>query len=332
MACIEGQCQKHCDPPRTLCTNPASIHPDYCADLSADPKNCGTCLTVCESEVCEAGTCTATTPATRDARPSTTSAQDAVDGESERPNRTRRDRTGQDTTAASGATSPDAGRTIQAAGSSAPESVLAWPFDAKAGQWTIVHGYRAEDEEPNTAATPAANRRDFTRLALEFAVCPEEDVDVADGTCDLGAAEDDPTWDQEATQGSAIVSPVDGTIAWTDGEAPCLTVGIDIADHPGYRLALFNVEGELERGQRVTRGKRIGKVPRRGCERGDRLRMALYQPQEGRSDDPVADREGVAFEDEWAIAGCEYPDKRTAEQYQGELVPCKPEDEVSASS
>ena len=66
-----------------------------------------------------------------------------------------------------------------------------------------------------------------------------------------------------------------------------------LAGHAGYRLALYNVEGDLQRGQRVKQGKRIGKVPTRGCERGDRLRMALYQPQKGPSDDPVAVREGV---------------------------------------
>jgi hypothetical protein len=338
MACIEGQCQKYCDPPRTLCTNPASIHPDYCAELSADPKNCGTCGTICESEVCEAGQCTATTPATSGATPPTTSAQDATTGGSERSTRTRRDRTGQGTTSASGATSPDTGSTtpqrrIQPAGSSAPESVLAWPFDAKAGQWTIVHGYRAEDEDTTSAATPATDRGEFTRVALAFAVCPAAEVAVADGICELGAVGSDPNWDREATQGSTVVAPVDGTVAWTDGEASCLTVAIDIAGHAGYRLALFNVEGNLERGQRLTRGKRIGKVARRGCERGDRLRMALYQPQAGTNDDPVVVREGVPFDGEWAIAGCEYPDdKRTAEQYRGQLVPCKPEDEVSASS
>ena len=306
MACIAGQCQKHCDSPQTLCTNPASIHPDYCADLSSDAQNCGTCTTACAvGEVCEAGTCTATT-----------SAQDAASGATNRDN-----------------DSAAGGRTIQGAGANDPASVLVWPFDAKAGQWTIVHGYRAEDEDPNPAATPRPESPDFARLALEFAVCPAEDVDAAAGVCDLGAAGSDPNWDREATQGSTIVSPIDGTVAWTDGDASCQAVGIDITGHAGYRLALYNVEGKLKRGQRVTRGKRIGKVPTRGCERGDRLRMALYQPQQGASDDPVAAREGVPFSGEWAIAGCEYPDdKRTIEQYRGKLVPCKPEDEVSANS
>jgi len=341
MVCIEGQCQHYCETGLSVCTAPPAAI--FCTDLSSDPKNCGTCGTVCESEVCEAGACAATTTRaiTDESTPTTTpppdeeaNAQDAVNGASERTRKTPRDRTQQGTTAASGATNPDAGSTaperrIQHPGSSAAASVLAWPFDAKAGQWTIIHGYRAEDEDTNMAATPAANRGDFTRLALEFAVCPEADVDVADGTCDLGAVGGDPNWDREATQGSTVVSPVDGTVAWTEGEASCLTMAIDIAGHPGYRLALYNVEGELERSQRVTRGKRIGKVARRGCERGDRLRMALYRPQPGTSDDSVAEREGVPFNGEWAIAGCNYPDdRRTVEQYRGELVPCPAADEA----
>jgi hypothetical protein len=160
---------------------------------------------------------------------------------------------------------------------------------------------------------------------LTFAVCPTADVDVEEGTCALGAVGGAPSRNREATQGSTILSPVDGTVAWTEGEASCLAVGIDIAGRAGYRLAMSNVEGKLERGQRVTRGKRIGKVARRGCEQGDRLHMALYQPQPGTSDDPVAEREGVPFTAAWAIDGCDYPDdKHTIEQYRGELVPCTP--------
>jgi hypothetical protein len=353
MACIEGQCQYDCEAGLSVCTAPPAAI--FCTDLSSDPQNCGTCGTVCESEVCEAGTCTAPTTRaiTDDGTPTTTSprdeeatAQDAVDGESERTGRTRRDRTEQGTTPASGATSPDAGTTapqrrIQSAGSSAPDSVLTWPFDPEAGQWTIVHGYRAEDEATTTVATPPADRGDFTRLALEFAVCPQEDVDAVEGTCDLGpasrrsgAATDDPGWDAEATQGAPVLSPVDGTVAWTaEANAACQSVGIDIKGHRGYRVALFNVEGTPERGQSVTRGKRIGKVAKGGCEEGDALSMVLYQPQEGASDDPVAGRQGVPFNGEWAIANCDYPDdRRTVNQYRGELVPCPPEDTTSPSS
>jgi len=338
LICIAGECQPCAEGIR--CGN-------TCYDLQSDPNHCGVCYVACAAgEVCEAGTCTATTtPATRNATPSTTSAQDdvanaqeAATGGNERTKKTPRDRTGQGTAPSSGATSPTtkssaAKRKIRPAGSSAPESVLAWPFDAKAGQWTIVHGYRAADEDTTRVATPVTDRRDFTRLALEFAVCPAADVNAAAGTCDLGAAGSDSSWDREATQGSTVVSPVDGTVAWTDGEAPCLAVGIDITGHAGYRLALYNVEGDLERGQPVTRGKRIGMVPTRGCERGDRLRMALYRSEAGTSDDPIAERKGVPFTGDWAIAGCAYPDdKRTAEQYRGEFVPCNPEDEVPASS
>ena len=65
-----------------------------------------------------------------------------------------------------------------------PEPVLAWPFDPEAGQWTIVNGYRGEGEH----AAPAANRRNSALFAFDFAVCRAEDVDEADGTCELGPA------------------------------------------------------------------------------------------------------------------------------------------------
>jgi hypothetical protein len=219
--------------------------------------------------------------------------------------------------------------------------VLGWPFDPEAGQWTIVHGYRAEDEGTNTVATPPAGGRDFARFALAFAVCRPEDVDEVERTCDLGpssgrsdAGADVPGWDIRATEGANVMSPVDGTVAWTEeANATCLSIGIDIKGHPGYRLALFNVEGHPERGQAVKRGKRIGKVAKEGCEEGDALSMVLYRPQAGASDDPEEGRDGVPFADEWAIDGCEYPDdRRTANQYRGELVPCKPEDQVSGGA
>jgi hypothetical protein len=219
--------------------------------------------------------------------------------------------------------------------------VLAWPFDPEAGQWTIVTGYRAEDQGGNEDATPAAGDQDYRRFTLAFAVCRPEAVDAADGTCALGPAaasdaaeSDEPGWDTKATQGANVLSPVDGTVAWTaEASAACQSVGIDIKGHPGYRLALFNVEGHPERGQAVKQGKRIGKVAKGECAGGDLLAMVLYQPQAGAADDPEEDREGVPFTGDWVIAGCDYPDdKRTVNQYRGVLVPCNPEDEVPASS
>jgi hypothetical protein len=219
--------------------------------------------------------------------------------------------------------------------------VLAWPFDPEAGQWTIVNGYRGEGEGTNTAATPPADGPDYARFALDFAVCRPEDVDVADGTCQLGPASgssdadaDEPGWDAQATRGANVLSPVDGTVAWTaETNAPCQSVGIDIKGQPGYRLALFNVEGYPERGQAVKQGKRIGKVAKGECEGGDVLSMVLYQPQTGATDDPEEGREGVPFSGDWAIDGCDYPDdKKTANQYRGELVPCPTEDNATPTS
>jgi hypothetical protein len=214
--------------------------------------------------------------------------------------------------------------------------VITWPFDPAAGQWTIVNGYRGEGEH----AAPTRGSQNDALFAFDFGVCRAENVDVADGTCELGPAAEsstdaaEPGWDTAATQGADILSPVDGTVVWTEeANALCPTVGIAITGHPGYRVALFNVEGRPEVGEPVTRGKKIGKVAKEGCAEGDRLHMALYQPQAGAADDPEAGRKGVPFAGDWAIAGCDFPDdKKTANQYRGVLVPCIPKDGGSAGS
>jgi hypothetical protein len=326
-----------------------------CTDLATDPNHCGACGTACESGVCTSGVCAepATTPATP-AAPSPTTTPATDEAASEQPAATGADRPRRDRSArnrgtgsapadgAPAAAKPAKAKKVKpATGADGPEPVLAWPFEPEAGQWTIVNGYRAEDGGTTTVATPAAGDQDYRRLALAFAVCRAEDVDAADGTCALGPATGsggadagEPGWDTAATRGANVLSPVDGTVAWTaEASAACQSVGIEIKGHPGHRLALFNVEGYPEPGQAVKQGKRIGKVAKGDCEGGDVLSMVLYQPQAGAADDPEEGRQGVPFTGDWVIAGCDYPDdKRTVNQYRGVLVPCKPEDEVPASS
>ena len=139
-------------------------------------------------------------------------------------------------------------------------------------------------------------------------------------------------WDEDATEGATVLSPVDGMIAWVDeSEPPCLGFGIDIGDSPGYRLALFHVEGYPTSGP-VRRGEPIGTVAAGGCGPGNRIEMVLYEV----GDDPadaVAERTGIPFAGEWEIAGCAYPDnKRTINQYRGELVPCVIVDAATAEA
>jgi hypothetical protein len=206
--------------------------------------------------------------------------------------------------------------------------VITWPIDPAAGQWTIVNGYRGEGQH----AAPTSGSQNDALFAFDLGVCRAENVDSADGTCELGPAAEsstdaaEPGWDTAATQGGDILSPVDGTVVWTEeANALCPTVGIAITGHPGYRVALFNVEGRPEVGESVTRGKKIGKVAKEGCAEGDRLHMALYQPQAGAAGDPEAGRKAVPFTGDWTIAGCDFPDdKKTANQYRGVLVPCTP--------
>jgi murein DD-endopeptidase MepM/ murein hydrolase activator NlpD len=220
------------------------------------------------------------------------------------------------------------GSSTQAAATKATEAVIIWPFDPAAGLWTIVNGYRGEGEH----AAPTSGSQNDALFAFDFGVCRAENVDVAAGTCELGPAAEsstdaaEPGWDTAATRGVDILSPVDGTVAWTEeANALCPTVGIEIKGHSGYRVALFNVEGRPDVGESVKQGKKIGKVAKEGCAEGDRLHMALYQPQAGAADDPEAGRTGVPFTGDWTIAGCDFPDDtKTANQYRGVLVPCTP--------
>jgi murein DD-endopeptidase MepM/ murein hydrolase activator NlpD len=348
--CRSGVCvQTACDAGLTNCAGGLE-----CTDLATDPNNCGTCGTVCESGVCTSGVCSepTTTPATPAApSPTTTPPTDEAaneqqaastgsGGPSDQPRRDRSSRTraaGSESSSAD--TAPPSAKQAKVKpakvkpATEAPESVLAWPFDPEAGQWTIVNGYRGEEEH----APPTGSRRNASLFALDFAVCRPEDVDAENGTCDLGPSSGsggadgaDHDWDTEATQGATVLAPVDGTVAWTEeANATCRSVGLDIKGHPGYRLTLFNVEELPDQGQPVKRGKRIGKVAKGGCEGGDHLHMALYKPQAGADDDPVAGREGVPFSGDWVIDGCDYPDdKKTANQYRGVLVPCSPEDDA----
>jgi len=202
------------------------------------------------------------------------------------------------------------------------EAVLGWPFDPREGQWAIVNGYRgtgqhaaATDGKPNPA-----------RFALDFARCGDDSIDVGRGIC--ANASDELGWDRVATRGATVLSPIDGTIAYVGELTPtCPYVAIAVPDRPGYEVVLVNVAGAPTDGE-VVRGDPIGTVAAGTCGEagdGDYLLMAVYARFDGDEPDPNAAAEGVPFADDWEIDGCAYPDnKRTANQYLGELVPCQP--------
>ncbi len=237
------------------------------------------------------------------------------------------------------ATQPPARATVQVAArqpapTAEPTSTLGWPFDPDEGPWTIVNGYRGDDDH----GLRADGSRNYALFALDFALCRPDDVKAARGRCALtpvAEADDEEgtetSWDRRATRGADVLSPVDGRIAWVDDSTPsCLSFGLVIDGHPGYRLALFHVEDFPEPGTRVQQGEPLGTVAAKGCGPGDYVHMVLYElDPEDKADDPVGDRVGVPFAGDWAIAGCAYPDdRRTRNQYRGRLVPCPGEDDA----
>jgi hypothetical protein len=311
--CLAGVCAIVCEPGYGECGG-------RCIDVSADPANCGACGNVCARNAgCHGGDCVCDAEFTY--CPGTAACFD-LDRDPANCGGCGQ-RCSEDETCREGAC---VGSDI-----STPTPIVAtistigWPFDLdEAGDWTIVNGYRGEGSH----AVRSDGSANYFLYALDFARCAPDRVDAAAGVCRLAPGgllaegTDRAGWDETATEGATVLSPVDGAIAWVDeSDPPCLGVGIAIDDAPGYRLALFHVAGYPTSGS-VRRGEPIGSVAAGGCGPGNRIEMVLYEVGEDPAD-PVAARTGIPFAGEWEIAGCAYPDnKRTINQYRGELVPC----------
>lgn len=315
-ACDGGECVVP-----DKCRNGLTGCDGTCVDLDADPNNCGDCGFVCARNAdCTRGECVcqegsdycadvgACFDLSSDAENCGACGVVCNEGDGCR-----------DGTCEAPAAEPTAARTP-----TAPK--LAWPFDPEEQGWAIVNGYRGADDH---APRPDGSAN-YALFALDLAKCRGDAVDDAAGTCDLGPDGDD--WDREGTRGASVLSPVDGTVAWIDeSDPPCLGFAIDIDDAPGYRLALFHVEGYPERG-RVKRGEPIGRVAEGGCTPGDYLHLVLYKTtaQEDEDDRPD-DRRAIPFAGDWAIGTCTYrDDKKTTHQHRGRLVPCRPDDAEAA--
>jgi murein DD-endopeptidase MepM/ murein hydrolase activator NlpD len=123
------------------------------------------------------------------------------------------------------------------------------------------------------------------------------------------------------TTGATVLSPVSGTIRWT--QLACAGLSIEIDGAPGYYVALFHLDGYPPSGRHVNQGSHIGTVSDTACiGSGDHIHMVLYhQPQP--TDNTPNTREAVPFSDPWDISGCNYPDDgETYQQHLGNLVPC----------
>ncbi|MDQ2655164.1 MAG: hypothetical protein M3Z20_19200 [Chloroflexota bacterium] len=323
----------------TYCTAQGGGLQPGCFDLMTDPNHCGACDSQCRGDTCVEGQCTKTAAqsAASQTTPDDATATDAAPDAERAANAAGPSATSQVETSSRATRAPkeargqaNQGTTTASSTEALPRSVLSWPFESDAGQWTIVHGYSRQEAHRDEATPDPQAPRDEERFALDLGVCAETEIDSDQDVCNLGDSSSAPVWDLEATRGADVLSPVDGTVAWVENvSARCRRVGLEIAGRPGFRLTLSPLTGKLEQGQAVVQGKRIGKIApsgEQGCEDGGVLRMALYQPQPG-TDDPPAGRTSVPFAGDWAIAGCDYSaDQRTREQYQGELVPCSSAD------
>lgn len=323
-------------PPETGCDEDQSECGGACVDLESDTRHCGGCDIACDAgEACRQSQCVPT-PTRTPAPPSIQTA--TQDRERDRDQGRGRDRD-QDQERDRGV-----GRDV------ADDSVLGWPFDPADGPWAISNGYRGEADH----AEGPDDETNYMVFGLDFARCHDTAVDAAGGVCggdaggdsggglfaddpgnvglfgdatapDEAATTQETNWDRAATRGVTVLSPVDGTVAWTDdSDADCRGIGVAIDGDPGHRLALFFLDDHPAEGQAVRRGEPIGTVAAGDCRGGGALHLVLYTPKAGDEADPVVGRVGAPFAGEWTIAGCAYPDdERTANQYRGQLAPCR---------
>lgn len=178
---------------------------------------------------------------------------------------------------------------VQRSQASLSPGTISWPFDPNDGQWTIVNGYRGNEDH-----APGGSLNDYALYALDFA---------------RGGR----------TTGATVYSPVSGTVAWTDGGCYMLSISID--DAPAYRVGLSHIDG-FPSGGHVNQGDAIGTVSDGTCiGSGNHIHMVLYSCRDCQPD-PANQRVGIPFSGPAAIVGCDYPDNGSRRQYQGRSVPC----------
>ncbi|MGH8556993.1 MAG: hypothetical protein ACRESZ_05925 [Methylococcales bacterium] len=189
-----------------------------------------------------------------------------------------------------------------------PPSVWTWPFDPSKDQWAIINGYRGALDH-----APGGSLNNYALFAFDFAKCAKIDLQTT-GLCDLSGG-----WAK--TTGAMALSPVSGTIKWTDSRCAGLSIEIDGA--PGYHVAIFHLDGYPSSGH-LSQGKPIGTVSDTACKKewsGNHIHMVLYY-QAQKTDSPDT-RAATPFSDPWGIGGCNYSDDgKTPQQHLGRLVPC----------
>ncbi len=162
---------------------------------------------------------------------------------------------------------------------------IVWPISG--GEWYISQGYNGPYSHWNESST--------YQYYYSF------DVARTDGN----------------TAGTAIYSPVNGTITWTEAASG----GISINMGNGYALAMFHVtfDPSLTWGQEISQGQYLGTISGPGGDGYmgfEHVHMSLWQTSDGGN----WDRTAVPFTGQNAISGMDFPDTGGGDQYAGTVI------------
>jgi murein DD-endopeptidase MepM/ murein hydrolase activator NlpD len=160
--------------------------------------------------------------------------------------------------------------------------LIVWPMSG--GEWEISQGYNG----------PYSHYNDGGNYQYYYSF----DLAQTDGS----------------SAGTAIYSPVSGTVRWT--EAGSGGMSIDIGN--GYAFALFHVtvDSGLSAGDSVSQGQYIGTISGpggNGYMGFEHVHISLWQTSDGGN----WSRTAVPFSGDFAISGWDFPDIGGSNQHAG---------------
>lgn len=166
---------------------------------------------------------------------------------------------------------------------STPASLIAWPVGG--GTWSVLQGYNGSSHQ---------NRTDLWQYKYSI------DLVYEDG----------------ATAGQPVYSPVSGTVRWYDES----TGGVSIDMGNGYAFAMFHVlfDAGIPEGARVEQGQYMGQIAPAGVAAAGgtpHIHLAVWETSDGGN----WSRSAVPFVGALAIGGAEFPDNGASYDHTGEV-------------